>query len=175
MSEPTTAGTPEHPVDSGFTFQSLEDFVSGYIAPVIQRRINRSTAMWCPSWWMHPEAVARFSVLWRAFEYLKLDAAIGLSTWWIHHADPHIRALMHPDLGPFVLCDAREGHSDRNLPPLPVELAPPGFWSNPVFTVQPPEPDDGENTDAENRDADETDAENGGEEGHGSSESAVRG
>lgn len=32
--------------------------------------------------------------IWRAWEYLRLEAALGISTWWLNHADPHMRVLM---------------------------------------------------------------------------------
>jgi hypothetical protein len=32
--------------------------------------------------------------IWRAWEYLRFEAAMGLSTWWLNHADRHMRVLM---------------------------------------------------------------------------------
>ncbi|WP_436786931.1 DUF4913 domain-containing protein [Yinghuangia sp. YIM S10712] len=125
----------EQEVRSELVFSSLEDFVTRYIAQVVRRRLSRSVAMWCPAWWAHEEAVARLSVLWRAFEHLKEDEALGLSFWWTQHADPHLSALMDPDHGPFALCDARDGHAEHPLGPLPLTPSPPGMWDDPVFIV----------------------------------------
>lgn len=116
-------------------FTSLVEFVTEYLAPLIRRRLNRSVACWCSSWWQHPEAVARLNSLWRAFEYLRRDEALGLSVWWIHHADPHLRALMDPDYGPFSGCDPREGHSEYTLDPLPLTEVPPGLLDHDGFTA----------------------------------------
>lgn len=116
-------------------YASIDAFMTDYLAPIIRRRLNRSIAVWCPSWWRHPEAVARIGSLWRAFEYLRMDPALGLSTWWLHHADPHLRALMDPEHGPFAVCDVQEGHSAHELVPLPLNPAPPGFWDHPAFTL----------------------------------------
>jgi hypothetical protein len=43
-----------------------------------------------PVWWGHPEAVARLTALWRAWEVLRLDPATGMSNWWTLHFDPHM-------------------------------------------------------------------------------------
>lgn len=117
-------------------FSSLEEFVTEYLANLIRRRLNRSVAVWCPEWWQHPEAVVRLSAMWRSFEHLRRDPALGMSTWWLHHVDPHMRMLMDPDYGPFVQCDAREGHSDRPPEALPVKPVPEGLLSSPAFTVE---------------------------------------
>lgn len=116
-------------------FRTVEDFVNGYLAAVIARRMGQGTSLWCPEWWRHNEAVVRFTALWRAFEHMATDPDEGLSTWWIHHADPHLRALMDPDFGPFALCDPFDGHAQRSLETLPVRNAPENLWNNPLFRV----------------------------------------
>ncbi|MEU8131897.1 DUF4913 domain-containing protein [Streptodolium elevatio] len=136
MSDTAAAVAEDEYAEADMVFASLDEFVTRYVAQIVRRRLGRSVAMWCPAWWKHPEAVARFSVMWRAFEHLKQDPALGLSTWWLHHADPHLRALMDPDRGPFVLCDPREGHSDRPPEPLPIEASPPAMWDDPVYSVR---------------------------------------
>lgn len=118
-----------------FQFRSVEAFVNDYLAQIARRRLNRATAVWCPNWWEHPEALIRLTALWRAFEILTQDPGLGMSTWWLHHADPHLRALMDPDQGPFAVCDPRDGHSSRPLGPLPVTPAPPELSTHPAFSV----------------------------------------
>lgn len=119
-------------------FTSLDEFVREYLTQVVHRRLNRSVQLWCPEWWRHPEAIARLAVLWRAFEFLRTDPALGMSTWWLHHADPHLHALMNPQYGPFVSCDPREGHSDETQPgPLPTVPAPQELMDLPEFALQP--------------------------------------
>ncbi|WP_406290212.1 DUF4913 domain-containing protein [Embleya sp. NBC_00896] len=127
----------ENPDDAmpDLVFGSVDEFVTDYLAQVIRRRINRATAIWCPEWWQHPEAIARIASLWRAFEFLRLDAALGMSTWWLHHADPHLRALMDPDYGPFAICDPRDGHAERPLEPLVLVPSPPEMWDHPAFSL----------------------------------------
>lgn len=114
-------------------FGSVEEFVNTYLSRIVCRRLGQGTAMWCPEWWRHPEAVVRFDGLWRAFEYFVVDTDTGVSNWWLYHADPHLRALLDPDYGPFALCDPEDGHAGHPLDPLPVRPAPPGTWANPLF------------------------------------------
>jgi hypothetical protein len=115
--------------------RSLDAFVTEYLAVIIRRRLNRATQVWCPEWWRHPEAIARLAALWRAFEYLSTDPAMGMSTWWLGHADPHLRSLMDPEFGPFALCDPREGHNPRELEGLPLVESPPELWNHPAFSL----------------------------------------
>ncbi|GAA4969805.1 hypothetical protein GCM10023205_38970 [Yinghuangia aomiensis] len=121
--------------DGGLVFTSLDSFVTDYIGQILCRRLNRATAIWCPEWWRHPEALVRLSAMWRAFEYLRVDAALGMSTFWLHHADPHMRVLMDPEFGPFALCDPREGHAVRELEPLPMAPSPPEIWDHPAYRL----------------------------------------
>ncbi|MDQ0819407.1 hypothetical protein QFZ79_001702 [Arthrobacter sp. V4I6] len=50
-------------------------------------------------------------------EHLRLEPALGISTWWLNHADPHMRILMDKE-GPFNKC-AYDGHK----PPAPEKAA----------------------------------------------------
>ncbi|MCZ2404922.1 DUF4913 domain-containing protein [Paenarthrobacter sp. Z7-10] len=50
--------------------------------------------VWCPEWYKHPEALIRMEGIWRAWEHLRMEPALGVSTWWLNHADPHMRILM---------------------------------------------------------------------------------
>jgi hypothetical protein len=49
--------------------------------------------------------------IWRAWEHLMLEPALGISTWFLNHADPHMRVLMDKE-GPFKKC-AYDGHQSR--------------------------------------------------------------
>ncbi|MEU6824019.1 DUF4913 domain-containing protein [Streptomyces atriruber] len=113
-------------------FPSVEAFVTDYIAHIVQRRTDDRSHVWCPSWWTHGEAVARLTALWRAFEYLSGDPALGMSTWWLHHADPHLAVLLDPR-GPFHACGSELGH--QACVPLPTAPAPPGTFDHEAFTL----------------------------------------
>lgn len=90
-------------------------FFTGTLAPSYVRDVgNGSEFAWCPEWYKHPEALSRIEAVWRAWEYLRLDGSLGISTWWINHADPHMRMLMAPN-GCFKKC-VYNGHAERTKP-----------------------------------------------------------
>jgi len=90
-------------------------FFARTLAPSYVRDIGSgSEFVWCPEWHKHPEALSHIEALWRAWEYLRLDGSLGISTWWINHADPHMRMLMAP-YGCFKKC-VYNGHAERTKP-----------------------------------------------------------
>ncbi|MFW0872432.1 DUF4913 domain-containing protein [Rhodococcoides corynebacterioides] len=90
-------------------------FFTEFLAPAYRRKTVDYPAMrWCPSWFCHPEARARVDALWRAWEYLRLDPATGMSVWWKDHADHHMAKLLSPD-GTFKDCTPHH----RQVHPLP--------------------------------------------------------
>ncbi|MEU8548181.1 DUF4913 domain-containing protein [Streptomyces roseoverticillatus] len=107
-----------HGDQAEFYFADVFDFVTGYLAHTIRRPLDGTSATWCPRWWDHPEAGARLSALWLAWEQLRLEPMLGMTTWWIQHADPHLRILMDPKQGPFAACSP-EGHTQTPFGPLP--------------------------------------------------------
>ena len=69
----------------------------------------------CPEWWEHPEAVARFRALHQQYLIARQEGEI--SDWWVHHWDLHAKALFDPQTGVFRECSAghRPGDSRRVL------------------------------------------------------------
>ncbi|MBH1934131.1 DUF4913 domain-containing protein [Streptomyces sp. AV19] len=116
-------------------FPTVADFVEGYFAPTIRRNLHGS-ATWCPRWWAHPEALLRMTAVWRAWEHLRHDPALGISNWLLQHADPHLRVLMDGDNGPLAACSP-EGHSRYAYEPLPLEPADPAMWLAPALSAPP--------------------------------------
>lgn len=102
-------------------YPDLLTFVRDYLGPMYRRSLSSHGATWCPEWWKHAEAIARLEALWRAWEFLRLDAHTGMSVWFRDHADHHMAVLLSAD-GPFKGCKP-EGHGER-LKPLPL-IAPP--------------------------------------------------
>ncbi|PZT77933.1 DUF4913 domain-containing protein [Streptomyces sp. AC1-42W] len=120
-------------------FTSVDAFYDEYLSQVVRRRVDGVYLAWCADWWRHAEAIARIAALWRAFEYLRHDAALGMTHWWLHHADPHLAVLMDPRTGPFALCTGPEGHSE-GIGPLPGNPSPPEMWDHPAFSLYATDP-----------------------------------
>ena len=109
----------------GLYYLTLEEWAHEWLFPVYRRSVLGHDRVWCPQWWRHAEAVARLESLWRAWEHLRQDAALGLSIWFRDHADHHMTILLDAD-GPFKGCDGR--HSDRPIDELPHEPPPEGMF-----------------------------------------------
>ncbi len=100
-------------------YGSVDEFVREVILPMYQRKVGpRSSRRWSAEWWRSAEAVSRLDALWRAWEHLRLDGALGMSTWWRDHADYHMNILFPPD-GPFGRSE------DENKPGAPLPYTPP--------------------------------------------------
>ncbi|WP_239476470.1 DUF4913 domain-containing protein [Nocardia arizonensis] len=119
------------PAGPDFVYGNVVEFVEEYLAKVYRRQVvDVSGISWCPQWWRHPEAAVRLEALWRAWEYWRTKASIGLSTWFLEHADLQMAKLFDPN-GPFKYCDARGGHQS-NMNPLPLTAELEGMWTNPA-------------------------------------------
>lgn len=125
-------GTSDEP--PSLVYSNVEGWVTGYLAPHIRRRLGGAFT-WCPWWWRHAEAISRLTALWTAWEHLRNDGALGMSQWWIYHADPHLAVLLSKDSGPFASCKP-DRHTD--IAPLPCEPAPAGLLAVDAFS----EPED---------------------------------
>jgi hypothetical protein len=90
--------------EAELVFESAIKFFVEMLAPSYVRDVNEGAAFaWCPEWYKHPEALIRMEAIWRAWEHLRLEPAFGISTWWLNHAEPHMRVLMDTR-GPFKKC-----------------------------------------------------------------------
>lgn len=107
---------------TGLQFHSVTEFFTKVIAPVYRRKITfpANTITWCPWWWKHPEAVMRIDALWTAWEQLRSDPAMGMSTWFLNHADPNMAALLSTE-GTFKSCT-----DQVHKPQTPLRMADPG-------------------------------------------------
>lgn len=93
-------------------YETLDQFVEGYIAHIYNRKRVGAANFWCRKWWAHPEAVARLGALWHAWEYLRLaEPSEGIARWFVQYADPIMRELTSPE-GTFKLC---KDHEHRNV------------------------------------------------------------
>ncbi|MCW4353417.1 DUF4913 domain-containing protein [Hoyosella sp. YIM 151337] len=112
-----------------FLFSTLEEWVSEWLARVIQRRLTQRPGhglAWDPQWWRHDEVVARLHALWHAWEHARTsDDPSAMSWWWIQHCDPHLRVILDATHGPFSQISGTTG---TVLPPLTCYPAPPGHF-----------------------------------------------
>ena len=106
-------------------YGNVEEFVKDRFVYLFARSPESGLA-WCSEWYRHAEALSRLDAIWRAWEHLRLDPATGMSNWWLHHVDPHMRVLMDPVAGPFTQCT--NGVHNENPPPLPVQEPPAGLF-----------------------------------------------
>ena len=116
---------PEQAKPESF-YPDVAAFVAGFLAPTFAREWHDQDTerRWCSSWWLHVEAVVRLEAMWRAWEALRLDPALGASTWLLHHGDPGMAVLTKPH-GTFHRCSP-EAH--RVWEPLPVITPPTGMF-----------------------------------------------
>ncbi|MFF1701027.1 DUF4913 domain-containing protein [Streptomyces sp. NPDC058252] len=105
-------------------YANVGEFVTDRLAYFVPSPTPESGQVWCPQWFRHPVALSRLDALWRAWEALRWDAGLGMSSWWINHFEPHLRALSDPVTGPFAHCV--DGH--RNNEPLLLAPAPEGLF-----------------------------------------------
>jgi hypothetical protein len=90
-------------------YPTLTQFVRDQLLPSYKRQIaDRPEQRWCAEWWKHSEAIQRLDALWRSWELLRLDPAVGMSVWFRDHADYHMGILLS-ESGPFRKC--RSGHT----------------------------------------------------------------
>lgn len=123
-----------------FFYPDLIAFYTKRLSPMIRRRDGGGRS-WCAQWWRHPEAVARLTALWHAWETLRLEPGTGMSSWWTFHFEPCYSVLADAERGPFQAC-GRKTHSDK-LGPLPHDPLPPEWiaaWSE-EKTWNPPPPE----------------------------------
>ena len=105
-------------------YGSVDEFVREQIVPVFRRRVGPGEGLhWAADWWRYPEAVMRLDALWRSWEALRLDPALGISVWMRDHADHHLAVLMSSD-GPFLKSKDSNDHGED----LPYTAPPEGLF-----------------------------------------------
>ena len=111
-------------------YGSLPKFMREFFIPMFPRDVTHTPGLtWCPEWWLHPEATYRLDSLWRSWEHLRLDAALGTSTWLREHLDHHLPQLLS-DAGPFKGCSIKNGHTAARHYFLPTHEPPAGLYLN---------------------------------------------
>lgn len=117
---------PPEPTPPPLFYPTLDRFVAEQLAPLFRRPLG-SGRTWCPQWWRHAEGILRLEALWRSWEHLRHEPALGMSVWLRDHADVHMAVLLDAD-GPFHGCHPEKGHNAGRLDPLPVQPPPVGLF-----------------------------------------------
>lgn len=89
-------------------YETLEEWIDDWLAPIALRETGASPA-WCRRWFEHPEAAARLSVAWVAWEAAWAAGGEAPSRWWAVDWADHWRALSNP-AGTFSGCTTTEHH-----------------------------------------------------------------
>lgn len=133
VSTPDAQTAAAEPAAAQNHFASVYEFVDDLVAQVYARPTRAQSAFrWCSTWWNHPEAVARLTACWKAFEVLRQDPGTGASLWWRDHLDPCMAALTTPD-GPFAGCS----EAIHKLPPRLPTADPPEWLLTGAVTTSP--------------------------------------
>lgn len=108
----------------GRVFPDVGVWVQQWLAPSLSLQITGDGrgVVFCAQWWDHDPVVVRLVALWEAWE--DAVAAATMSTWWVQHADPHLRALCDGEIGPMRRC-SRDRHI--RTPSLTTEPVPAGW------------------------------------------------
>lgn len=102
-------------------YETLDEFVGDFLVSALWIDLTGQARIWCPELGRHSGAILRLDALHRAFEALRQDPGTGMSTWILHHADPHMAALTSPQ-GVFKCCNIDRGHDanrERSIPIVP--------------------------------------------------------
>jgi len=108
----STAPTP-------FDFAALYTWVHIHVATITERKVSKGSSesgtavRWCTQWYEHDDAVTRLEALRRAWEEHVVQPGAAMSSWYIHHFDPHISVLTAAG-GPFWQCSP--GHHQPARP-----------------------------------------------------------
>jgi len=122
---PGGAQAPQGAVEAAYP--DLQSWVAEWFGPMFGRRLGATH--WCATWWKHDEAVFRLMALWRSWEALRSDGAMGMASWIRDHLDSTRRELLGSD-GPFQACDGEaQGEAAHNPPPPLATVPTPADWS----------------------------------------------
>jgi hypothetical protein len=102
------------PTSLELQYKTLDDWVRGYFLPTFSRPIG-GEIRWCDEWREHAEAITRLEALWRSWEHLRLEPALGMATWLTNHLDPQLAAI-HSRSGTFAQCQP-ERHAPSDVAP----------------------------------------------------------
>ncbi|WP_084721927.1 DUF4913 domain-containing protein [Rhodococcus marinonascens] len=108
-------------------YGSVVEWAEDFFTQVIRRRLGAGGGegglAWDERWWLYPEVAGRLTALWYAWEEARVsDKASAMSSWWIHHLEPHLRVILDGETGP--MAHAKPDGSFSGWPALPLQPVP---------------------------------------------------
>ncbi|MBP2371387.1 DUF4913 domain-containing protein [Pseudonocardia parietis] len=125
----TAAPEPAVEPDAGLDMRELVPWVRDHIAQLLERRLpqNQGALRWCRSWWLHPEAIARFDALRRSWtEAISAGEGNALVTYY-DYLDRQLAVLMD-EHGPFSACQGGQHGTERFVTKLGQHDPPPEYF-----------------------------------------------
>ncbi len=101
-----------------FDFTVLYTWVHIHVATITERKVSKGSSesgtavRWCTQWYEHNDAITRLEALRRAWEEHVVQPGAAMSSWYLHHFDPHISLLTSAG-GPFFQCSPGHHQSTR--------------------------------------------------------------
>ncbi|MBF6331827.1 DUF4913 domain-containing protein [Nocardia transvalensis] len=109
-------------------FAHWTEFVTEWLLPVTAVRIaghqRDGQYTWCRQWWAHRGVAIRFAALHAVFEAaLRADDKTAMSSLFVSHIDPQLRAVLDAANGPLHRCTPDQHVPISGLPSAPVAPA----------------------------------------------------
>jgi hypothetical protein len=109
-------GEPEEKQSPPPMFNSLEEWVHGWLLPLYRRSLDGSAVTFCREWWRHPEAYLRLDALWKSWEFMRRKPGTGMAVWMRDYCDYHMGVLMR-EQGTFKGCTIEAHNHEYSLRP----------------------------------------------------------
>jgi hypothetical protein len=109
------AGSDDAPAaETGLDMRRLVAWVRDNIALLLERKIPQTSGYpyWCRKWWLHPEAIARFEALRRAWAEAVVSDGNAMVVYF-EHLDAMLGVLCGEN-GPFCGCVKGEHRNDAS-------------------------------------------------------------
>ncbi|MFE1513921.1 DUF4913 domain-containing protein [Corynebacterium bovis] len=119
--DPATGGDGQEEGVVGRRFSTVVEFVEGFVRFAVNRKMSSTPGQglrWDPDWHQYPEVVYRLTAVHEAYEEAVAAGGLAVSSWWVHHFDPHMRVILDGETGPFARY--AEGAITTTPAPLPV-------------------------------------------------------
>lgn len=109
------AGTDDEELaeEPGLDMRRLVAWVRDNVALLLERKVPQTggAPMWCRSWWLHPEAIARFEAARRSWAEAVAEPTGNALAVYFEHLD-HQLGVLCSETGPFHRCKGGERHTD---------------------------------------------------------------